>query len=192
MANLGSIGVDVDMFAGSQSYVPSPAGSAVLDYGTVGESIDNFALPGASEGWGWFGLGVENQWGSTAAERIDWINDTIKAAIINALPNQDTAQWWSDLSATEVSGTGYTAGGKVLTSKTLTYTASTNTTALGAADLTWSTVTFSNGRWVVLYKDTGTSTTSPLMGFLDLGKFYSPSAQDFNVKFGGTVLSAVS
>src|SRR5262245_47700718 len=55
---------------------------------------------------------------------IDFLSDTIKCALTNAshTPNLDTHELFSDLT-NEVSGTGYTAGGATLGSKTITYTA---------------------------------------------------------------------
>lgn len=143
----------------------------------------------------WFGLGVEDQYGATAANRIDWVNDTIKIAILSssATINQDTNQYWSDLVANEITGTGYTAGGITLASKTLTYDAASNTVRMKAADVTWTTVTFTNGRYAIVYKSTGTNSTSHLMGYIDFGANQSPAGVDFTISFDPTdgVLRAV-
>jgi len=55
---------------------------------------------------------------------ITWASDTIKCALLTAsyTPNLGTHIHWSDISANEVSGTGYTAGGATLASKTHTVT----------------------------------------------------------------------
>lgn len=143
----------------------------------------------------WFGLAVKDQYGATAADRIDWVNDAIKIAILGsaATINQDTNQYWSDLVANEITGTGYTAGGITLTSKTLTYDTATNTVRMKAADVTWATVTFTNGRYAVVYKSTGTNATSHLMGYIDFGANQSPAGVDFTISFDTTdgVLRAV-
>lgn len=133
----------------------------------------------------WFGLGVELQWG---ANKVDWASDTIKIAILSSAATiaQDTNEWWSDLDANEVTGTGYTAGGITLSSKTLTYDGASNTVRLKAADVTWATVTFTNGRYAVVYKSTGTDTTSPLMGWIDFGAAQSPAGVNFTISFDAT------
>ncbi|MGW4663196.1 hypothetical protein [Streptosporangium sandarakinum] len=60
--------------------------------------------------------------------RINFTTDTIKAMLLSAYTvgtTQDTAQYISDVLAagTEASGSGYTAGGATLGSKTVVYTA---------------------------------------------------------------------
>lgn len=55
---------------------------------------------------------------------VDFISDTLKAALLASTytPNLDTHEVFSDLT-NEVTGTGYSAGGTTLASKTVTYTA---------------------------------------------------------------------
>src|SRR5262245_57830627 len=64
--------------------------------------------------------------GETAGETnaVDYLSDTIKVALLAAahVPNLDTHEFLSDVSANEISGTGYTAGGATLAAKTITYT----------------------------------------------------------------------
>ena len=83
-------------------------------------------------------------------------------------PNQDTHRYKSSVT-NEVTGTGYTAGGVTLTSKTAAYDAATNTLTLDAADPSWSTVTVTF-RYLVSYVDTGTAGTSPLISYVDFGE----------------------
>ncbi len=57
--------------------------------------------------------------------RIDWLNDTIKVALLAGhTPAPDVDDYFDDVSADEESGTGtgYTAGGETLTGKSVTYT----------------------------------------------------------------------
>jgi hypothetical protein len=68
----------------------------------------------------------------------------------------------------EAVGTGYTAGGKALTTKTITYAAGSNTTTLDCDDLVWTTTTV-QARYLVFYVDTGTAATSPLISYVDFG-----------------------
>jgi hypothetical protein len=164
---------------------------------------------------------------------VDFISDTLKARLHTAsyVPNLDTDETIADLT-NEVTGTGYTAGGVALASKTVTATAANawataraNTTAyalgdivrpstgnghlyraivagtsagapptfptvsgqtvadgsvtwaeigrglvqLDAADPSWSGATISGIRYMVIAKDTGTGSTSPLLWLIDFG-----------------------
>lgn len=164
---------------------------------------------------------------------VDWLSDTIKASLHTATysPNRDTHETKADLT-NEVTGTGYSAGGVTLGSKTITYTAANSwatahatTTAyvvgdivrpaagnghlyrcivagtsggvaptwptvsgqtvtdgtvtwaeigsgvvqVDAADPSWTTATISGIRYMVIYKDSGTANTSPLLFLIDFG-----------------------
>ena len=52
-------------------------------------------------------------------------------------PNLDTHAVYADVSATEVTGTGYTAGGELLATKTVTLDATNDRGVFDAADVTW-------------------------------------------------------
>ena len=69
----------------------------------------------------------------------------------------------------EVTGTNYTARGAVLTLTSVTETGGTLTVLANSIDWAQSASGFSNARYAVIYKDTGTDSTSPLMGYIDLG-----------------------
>jgi hypothetical protein len=55
-----------------------------------------------------------------------------------------------------------------------------------ADDPAWTAVTFTNGRYAIIYKDTGSAATSPLMGYIDFGANQSPSGIDFTIQFDST------
>lgn len=113
-------------------------------------------------------------------KEIDWDTDTIKVALLTSsyTPAQATDAYWSDISANEASGTGYTAGGATLASKTIV--SATNVTTLDAADVTWSTSTIT-ARYAVVYESTGTPTTSALIAYVDFGADVSSSGGDFKI-----------
>lgn len=100
---------------------------------------------------------------------VDLSSASLKVALFPSTytPNQDTDHFYSDISASEVTGTGYTAGGVAVTG-TLAYDAATNkwTLSFGQAQWTASTIT---ARIAVLYVDTGTAATSSLLSWLDAG-----------------------
>jgi hypothetical protein len=124
---------------------------------------------------------------SLVAGEIDFVGATAKAALTSNtyVPNQDTHQYFDDVT-NEVSGSGYTAGGVTLSSKTAAYSSGTNTLTLDAADPTWATVSIAEIRYVVFYIDTGTPATSPLISYMDFEANYAPSAQSFTVTIPGT------
>lgn len=118
---------------------------------------------------------------------IDWDTDTIKVALVTSTytPNQDTHDYYDDVSANEASGTGYTAGGATLTSKTVTYDTATNKQTFDAADVSWASSTIT-ARYAVIYKATGTGSTSPLIGYVDFGTDQSSSAGTFTIQWNAS------
>lgn len=135
----------------------------------------------------WYGLAIRDQWGAVAADRVDWVNDTIKMSQHTStyVPNQDTDQYFSSATNELATGGGYTAGGATLASKTLTYDGPTNTVRLKAADVTWPGAAFT-ARRAVIRKDTGVAGASHLMGYIDYGADQSPAGVDFTVKGDAT------
>jgi hypothetical protein len=129
----------------------------------------------------WYGLGIKGQYGSTSASRVDWANDTIKVALCTSTytPNQDTHQYFSDVT-NQISGTGYTAGGAALAGKTVNYDTASNVISLRASASSWTTATFT-ARYAVIYKDTGSSATSPLLGYVDFGGDETVSTGTFTI-----------
>lgn len=120
-------------------------------------------------------------------KEVDYDSDTIKVALLTSsyTPNQDTHDYFNDVSANEVSGTGYTAGGATLASKTATYDAGTNVIVLDAADITFSSSTIT-ARYAVVYGSTGTASTSPLIGFVDFGSDQSSTNGNFTITWDST------
>ena len=84
-------------------------------------------------------------------KQVDLVNDTIKVALMNSNHSFDnTHNTWSQVSSNEITGTGYTSGGKALTNKTVTQGA---TTKWDADDVQWTNATFT-AYHAVLYDDT--------------------------------------
>src|SRR5438552_5213265 len=117
----------------------------------------------------WYGQAYTGQWSATAARRVDWVGDTIKVALCTSTytPNQDTHVFFSDIT-NEITGTGYTAGGVGLAGKSVSYDSATNETRLLASASSWTTATFTY-RYAIVYKDTGSAATSPLIAYFDTG-----------------------
>lgn len=121
-------------------------------------------------------------------KEIDWDSDTIKVALVSAAytPNQDSHDYWDDVEANEVTGTGYTAGGLTLTGKTSTYDGANNVTVLDAADAVWSASTIT-ARYAVIYDDSGaTDAQKALIGYVDFGSDQSSTNGNFTVTWDAT------
>lgn len=141
----------------------------------------------------WYGTPVKNLMGGVANGVWDWDTDTIKISLHTATYafNQDTDDFWND-ATNEVSSANYTSGGATLASPTVTYDSATNETRLDAADVSWSNVSFT-ARYAVVYKSTGVSTTSPLIGNIDFGADQTVSSGTFSITFDATgVLKATA
>jgi hypothetical protein len=120
-------------------------------------------------------------------KEVDFDTDTIKVALLTSsyTPNQDTHDYFNDVSANEVTGTGYTAGGNTLASKTATYDSGTNVIVLDAADTTWASSTIT-ARYAVVYCSTGTASTSALIGYVDFGSDQSSTNGNFTITWDST------
>lgn len=134
----------------------------------------------------WYGKAILNAFGGEAAgeaAQFDWLSDTIKVMLCTALTiDQDGDEFMSDVIKTEVaSGNGYTTRGTTLTGKTLTYNASTNVINFDADDALWSSPTTITAAYAIIYKDSGTDSTSPLLGYVDFGGNVSSASADYKV-----------
>lgn len=90
---------------------------------------------------------------------INWISDTIKAILVNTSSytvNTSSHQYYTD-----VTGGAIVAGPVTLASKGAT------AGAASAANVTFSSVSGSTIGAIILYKDTGTGSTSPLIAYID-------------------------
>jgi hypothetical protein len=120
-------------------------------------------------------------------KEVDFDTDTIKVALLSSsyTPDQDVHDYFNDVSTYEVSGTGYTAGGNTLASKTVTYDAANNVIVLDAADTTWASSTIT-ARYAVIYDATGTASTSTLIGYIDFGSDQSSTNGNFTITYDST------
>jgi hypothetical protein len=124
---------------------------------------------------------------------VDYDTDAIKVMLCTSTytPNVDTHRYKSSVT-NEVTGTGYTAGGATLASKTVSYDAPTNTLTLDAADVSWTGSTIT-ARYAVIYKSTGTNSTSPLLVLIDFGADIASSAGPLLIEWSATgIITAVA
>jgi hypothetical protein len=124
--------------------------------------------------WVAYGLWKLNQLDAVDTDTVDFgaSGDTIKIALVTSsyTPGANTHDFFDDVSANEVSGTNYTAGGYTLANKTLAHSSGTVTFG-NTVNPSWSQHAsgFSNARYAILYKSTGTGSTSALIAYADLG-----------------------
>ncbi len=94
-------------------------------------------------------------------------------------PNIDTHDFFNDIT-NEASGAGYTAGGITLSSTTVILDTTDDEAAFDAADITWAASTIT-ARGAVLYRNTGTASTSPLIAYFDFATDQSSSSGNFTI-----------
>lgn len=125
-------------------------------------------------------------------KEVDFDSDGVKVALLSSAytPNQTAHDYFDDVSAYEVSGTGYTAGGQALTSVALTTTGTTTT--LTCANPAWANSTITAAFAVFYDASGGTDATNLPVVFWDLGGSQSSSAGTFTLTINGSGLYQVS
>lgn len=140
---------------------------------------------------GLFGLTLEKFFIDTVGLSLESETATKMALITDsATPNFDTMDFWNDLSANEVSGTGYTADGNVLTGTEITLAGGVLT--YDCADPSWPTSTIVNAMAGVVYFDRGGATSADeLVLLLDFVTAGSSSGGTFTVQINASGLATI-
>jgi hypothetical protein len=106
----------------------------------------------------------------------------IKVALCTSTytPSQASHSTYNDITdELTVASTGYTVGGKALSTKTLV--TATRVTTFDADDIAWPNSTFTC-RYAILYDDTPSGATNKrLIGYIDFGVNYSTVAATFQL-----------
>jgi hypothetical protein len=113
---------------------------------------------------------------------IDLLNDTIKVALVTSsyTPDKDVHDYFNDIT-NEASGSGYNPENHPsLTNKAITQDDTNDRAEFDADDVTWSAATLT-ARGAILYKSTGTDSTSTLIAYIDFGEDFSVSDEDFTI-----------
>jgi hypothetical protein len=113
-------------------------------------------------------------------------SDTLKVILVSSVPSEANLDAWVFLSdvTNEITGTGYTAGG-IAQAYTLNALDTTNNKQpISPTDITagWTSATFS-AVGAIIYKDTGTPTTSRLITFADFLGTVSVTAGSYNIDY---------
>jgi len=125
----------------------------------------------------WYNLGMQN----FMLGLIDWEDDTIRCALTTSSysPDKDTDEFFDDIS-NEVVGAGYTADGAALTTLAVNVDTAADEVQLDSDNVQWTAATIT-ARRAVIYKDTGTPATSPLIGWVDFGEDETVTAGTFSI-----------
>jgi hypothetical protein len=101
---------------------------------------------------------------------INWPTDTIKMALVTSAytPSATAHTFFSDITNEVAATGGYTAGGFTLAGCTDTQDNTNNRAIYAATDFSQSALTTAF-RYAVIYKSTGTPSTSPLICVIDFG-----------------------
>ncbi len=122
--------------------------------------------------------GIYNRFKANVFNKIvDLEADVIKVGLLdNVHAFTATNTVWGDISANEIAGTGYTAGGATLAGKAVTEAA---TTKFDGTDIAWTTATFSAYHAVVY----DTTATSNLICSFDFGGIKTVTAGTFTIQW---------
>lgn len=119
------------------------------------------------------------------------VSGTPKAMFLTAsyTLDQDAHDFVNDVSTYEATGTGVSAGGVTLGSPTVTLDGATNTVAIDASDIGSISVT---ACYVVVYVDTGTPSTSPVLCITDLSDGDAVNAIWTGVTWGANGIAGIA
>lgn len=120
---------------------------------------------------------------------LDWASDTIKLAFCTSayVVSQSNDEFFDDVT-NELAGTGgYTSGGITLTGCAVSYDAATREERFDADDVNIAALTPSAAfRYGVIYKDTGTPSTSFVIAYINFGSDQNPAGLPFPIQWAAT------
>lgn len=144
-------------------------------------------------------MGVSLKWYGQAmlralSKEVDYLGDPVKLMLCTpAYALDQDAHVYKSHVTNEVVGTGYTAGGALLTNKSRTYAAGTNVTALRANNVIWTPPTaIPPVRYAVAYIATGSDATSVLLGYIDFDADVSATNVPFEVEWDAAGILTVT
>lgn len=106
--------------------------------------------------------------------------DTIKVALLTSsyAPNYDTHDFYDDITNELTTTGGYTAGGVTLTGVAVGLDTAGDFGYIDFDDAVWAALT-ATFRYALVYKSTGTPSTSPLIELIDFGANETPAGVPF-------------
>ena len=130
----------------------------------------------------WYGPGIKR----VLEGSINMGTDTFKAMLASSsyTPNPDTHDDKADVVASEVTGTGWAAGGVTVTVAVAAVDTANNRVYFTVSDINEATVTLSDGKHLIIYDDTHAS--DALIGYVTFDTALAPSAGPLTVDFDDT------
>ena len=133
-------------------------------------------------------------------KEVDWEADVIQVALYTGTLDANAQDTWiykdDILNLTEVvEGGGYTTGGEILGSKTITYDAGTNVIKLDGADVAWAASTIT-ATVALIYVKVGADFSTPeddvLLGYVDFGASESSTATEFKITWNANGIFTIT
>jgi hypothetical protein len=126
------------------------------------------------------------------ANSVNLATDTIKVMLTTSayVPDQDNHAFINQVTS-EVVGAGYVAGGSALANKTVTQDNTNDKGVFDADDVTWANSTIT-ARYAVVYKDTGTPATAPLICVFDFGSDKISTGGPFTITWAAAGILTVA
>jgi hypothetical protein len=140
----------------------------------------------------WYGVPLKNLFDGTIAQ-IDWNTDTIKCSLHTSTytPDKDTHDFFDDATNELTTTGGYTAGGATLASPTITYDTASDEIRLDAADVAWTSASFT-ARIATIWKDTaGASSTDPLISYVNFGADETVASGTFTITWASNGVAVI-
>lgn len=134
--------------------------------------------------WHWYGKGLL----AVMTGGVDMNSDTLYMMLVDDTHtvDQDAHDFRNDVEGDEVTGTGYTAGGKTIGTVTASYDASTNEVRFVWPDVSWTTATIT-ARTAIIYKSRGgASSADELIAYCTESANASSTANTFTVDIPAT------
>lgn len=124
---------------------------------------------------------------------IDLDSNTLKVMLLdsNHASDADAQEFIDDVNTNEVSGGGYTSGGKTLTNVSVAQDDTNNRAVLDADNVTWASSSIT-ARYAVVYADKGTPETSPIISIIDFGSDKVSSGDNFNITWNSNGIITIS
>src|SRR4051812_2730284 len=101
----------------------------------------------------WYGLAFS----STFNKEVDWNTDTVKTVLTTSsyTENQDTHDYYNDITNELTTAGGYTAGGVTISPLSFVYTGGSNLWQINGSNAAWTTATFTANKAAVYADVTG-------------------------------------
>lgn len=119
-------------------------------------------------------------------QELNLVSDTIKIILVyNYTANIDSHQFYSNVSAYEVNGTGYTINGKLLSGTSMIRNDTTDRIRFDAQDTVWDSLSVTtNG--AIIYKSLSATNISPLIAFIDFNGIRSVNNTRFRIEWNSS------